>query len=468
MKRIISLILVFCLALGLCACGGSGSGEEKKEGLQVGYAKVDITPNFPVGMGGYSDYATRRVSGFITYIYTTCIAVTEGEETVLVYTVDIGGLNGGAQDDLRTAITNAIAIPADHIFIGATHTHSAPSYTAADSDGVKYQNLLKAAMVEAGQKALADQSAATINAAQPIVEGYNFVRHYEVTTGEVAGPNFGPAYDKTNVVRHMEEPDREMVLVQFDRGEDKKDILMVNWQAHAASGKNEIDYNSVCADFVGPLRDKVEAETGMLVAYFTGAGGDTVQESLITSHSLKWRDYGEKVAEFAIEGCKDLKPVEGSGINTTYVEYQAPVDHSWDHMLPQANEVFDLWQSMGKTAGDALGDTYGFSSVYQAKLIRYRSDMGQYTPLQLRAFHIGGVGFAVNTYEMSGIHAKSVKANDPFPVTFIITGNSTYAPTSASYDYRAYEADTSYYAKGTGEAMAEKLTEMLKEIAPSA
>ena len=53
-----------------------------------------------------------------------------------------------------------------------------------------------------------------------------------------------------------------------------------------------------------------------------------------------------------------LEPVEGSGIATSRRMVEVQIDHSWDHMLPQANEVFDLWKSAGKTAGDALRERH--------------------------------------------------------------------------------------------------------------
>ena len=471
MKRLLALALAVILTLSLCACGSSGSDNNTSTtSLQVGYGKVDITPTFPVGMGGYSDYATRRVEGFITYLYATCIAMTEGDETILAYTIDIAALGGDIQDELRQMISTSLDIPKDHIFLGATHTHNAPVYTNTDADGAKYQTLLKGALVEAGKKALEDRSGATINATTTVIEGMNFIRHYLLTTGSYAGPNFGGSYDNNNIVDHAYESDPEMTLIQFDREGDKKDVLMVNWQAHPASGKNQIDYTSACADFVGPLRDKVEADSGMLVAYFTGASGDLVTESFMTSkaHKLTWRQYGEKLAEKAVEALPQLKAVEGSGITTSYVEYAAPVDHSWDHMLAQANEVYTMWETMGRTAGDALASKYGFSSAYQAKFITIRSGMGETTPMQMNAFRVGGIGFITGTYEMSSCHGEYIKDNSPFEFTFLITGNSTYVPRTEAYDYRSYEGDTTLYAQGTGEDMAKEYVEMLKGVAPSA
>ena len=57
MKKFISLLLVLAMAISLCACAGSGEsnqdgGDTAASGLQIGYAKIDITPDFSVGLGG--------------------------------------------------------------------------------------------------------------------------------------------------------------------------------------------------------------------------------------------------------------------------------------------------------------------------------------------------------------------------------------------------------------------------------
>ena len=133
-------------------------------------------------------------------------------------------------------------------------------------------------------------------------------------------------------------------------------------------------------------------------------------------------------------------------------------------MLEQANEVYDLWKSEGKAAGDALGKTYDFTSVYQARAIKARANMDLTQQLELNAFCVGGIAFTTGTYEMFSNAGLYVKANSPFETTVICTGNSGYIPAKEAYEYRSYESDTGYYAAGTSEALAEKYVEMLKGL----
>ena len=467
MKRAITLFLLLIMLLSLCGCAETQSvdgGNTPVAGLQIGYSKINITPDFSVGLGGNSDMETRRSTGFADYIYITCIAATEGEETVLLYTVDNCSVSKAVVDQLRDAVTPATGISGDKIFVGATHSHSCPSLVWPDEAGNKFSAMVMEAAATAAKEALADRSAASMLVATPIIEGMNFVRHYKLSDGSYAGSNFGDFFGKT-IEAHAAEPDRQMVLVKFDRGE-KKSVLMVNWQAHPDSSA-EIGYTTIAASWIGPLRDTLEAESGCHVAYFTGASGNTNMSSSIPelNHGLAtWRDYGVKMGQLAAESLSQLQPVEGSGIQTTGTMLEVEVDHSWDPMLAQANEVYDLWKSMGKETGDAKGKEYDFSSVFQARAIRTRATMAATEQLEVNAFSIGGIGFTTGTYEMFSTSAMYVKEHSPFKATFIITGNNGYIPSAEAFDYRCYEADTGMYAKGVAEQLAENYVKMLKEI----
>ena len=467
MKKLISMLLTVCIVLGLCACGGassSGNTETQPQAavLQAGYGRENITPDFPVGMGGYSDAETRKSGVVLDYIYTTCVAFNDGEQTILVYTMDVLGLSDSAMEKIRQQVTTYTQIPNENIFIGATHTHSAPSYGSDD----KWDELFLDAAAKAGQKAIADLAPVKMETATATLENMNFVRHYLMNDGTYYGSNFGSTASGFKA-HALEYPDRQLILLKLDR-EEKKDILMINWQAHPAAAARQDDYTAVSADFVGHTRFTLESETGMHVAYYTGAAGNTNPTSLIESENINnnnsYRKYGKTLAKKIQEVLPNLTPVEGNGIQITRFAFEAEIDHSWDHMINEANEVFDLWKTVGKTEGDRLGATYGFTSSYQARAIRTRYDMGATATREMRAFRVGPIGFTTGTYEMYSDHAEYVKANSPFDITFVITGCSGYIGNKASYEYRSYETDTGMYVSGTGEKMAEKYVELLNTL----
>ena len=437
----------------------------EQKGLLAGFAKIDITPDYPVGLGGYSNAETRRSTGVVDKIYATCIALTDGDETILVYTIDNCACPRGTADKIREVVGAATGIAEDKIFLSATHSHSAPALFG-HPEAQMYKNQLFAACARGAQLALEDRAPAKVMAAKKNFPGWNSTRHVRMENNMVSGNQWrkvgSPAVEMFGI------PDDQMVLVKFAReAEDKKDILMINWQAHPDFA-SQVGVLKIAASYPGPLRDTVEAGSGMHVAFFTGADGNMISDCKRffpeKAHGLDWRRYGVKIGTLVLELMEELAEVEGSGIATKRAVVDVEVDHSWDHMIEQANEVFNLWKATDLATGTEYGKKYDFSSPYQARAIRSRDEMEKTTQLELHAFRVGGVGFTTGTYEMFAESGIQVKEGSPYEFTFLLTGNSSYIPSERNFEFRCYEADTGFYAKGTAEQLVGKYVEMLKEI----
>jgi len=432
-------------------------------GLYAGFGKVNITPDYQIGIGGYSNAESRRSEMVEEPIYTICVALTDGDETILLYTIDNCGIAHGFAEKIREAVTPVTGIAGEKIFVAATHGHNCPGL-GGYPEAEQYRSDLLAACVKAAQEALADRAKAQLLAAKKRFFGVNFVRHAVLLDGTVVSPGKG-ATPENPIVGYVTDPDRTMMLLKFEREGYKKPILLMNWQAHPDQAR-AIGFNSICAGYPGPLRDILGALSGCLVAYFTGADGNTSYESRVKTdkHGMTWRQYAGHMATLANELLEKLEPVEGSGIATKREMVEVEIDHSWDHMLAEANEVYDLWKSTDKATGDALGKQYNFSASYQARAIRSRAAMDKTTQLEVNAFRVGGVGFTTGTYEMFSDAGIFIRDHSPYQYTFLLTGNSGYIPSAKSHDYRCYEADTGFYMKGTAEKLADKYIELLNDI----
>lgn len=439
---------------------------ENKRNLLAGYGRKCITPDYEVCISGYGDDEVRRSQGVVDDIYTTCIAITEAEETVLLFTTDLLSVHDGAADQLRERLVPELGIPGDHMFFGATHSHSGPLLYGDQPDAVRFREMFIEQCLAAAEEALADRAPAVMESVTAEVPNMNFIRHYEMNDGTYLGSNFGST--ASGFKCHARPTDPRMILVRFRR-EEKPDIVMMNWQAHNDNVR-QVGYYYLSSSYVGHVRKEFEKLTQTHFAFFQGASGDQNAVSRIQEEDpgLNYIQYGEKMAQYAVAALPKLMPVTGSGIKTRHLLFEAPVDHSWDHMLEQANEVFKVWKTVGKKEGDALGKTYGFTSSYQSRDIRIRAAMGPTLAVQLNAFRIGDMGFVTSPNEVFSTVGIHVRANAPFETVFIITGNSRYLPCAEAYEYRSYEADTGMFAKGAAEKVAQTWTEMLKEVFPFA
>ena len=337
MKRIFALMLVAAMVLGLCACGG---GEEKTdapkiEGLQIGFAKANITPDYSCPMGGYGNSSERMSNGLLDWLFFSVIAATgENGETVLLCAFDSMNLPQGAATTLRTAMSEAVNVPVANIFISASHSHSTP-----DAGG-EYLNDVVNFAVESAKAAMEDRSTATIQVGSTTLDGMNWVRHYIMADDTYAGPNFGNTNQPYK--GHASDADGQLQVVRFVRAaEDKQDIVMVNWQAHPTM-TGGIYLTDISSDFLGPLRDHVNAELGVETVYFNGAAGNLTVGSWISSETFTndHREYGKKMGEYVVEVLGGtLTEVAGADVKTTSTSVTGNCDHTDDHLVDISRQV---------------------------------------------------------------------------------------------------------------------------------
>ena len=466
MKRVITVILLCALMLSFCACGNTESQETTPAaaGLQVGFGKASLMPEEPVPMAGYTDTTKRMSTGFRDMLYATCLAFTENDQTVLVFTQDLFKAEESWVNEARANIARDTNIPEDHIVVCATRNHAGPDTASGHSSIQPYRVLYQKAMVEAARAALKDRAAATLYSGTTQTENLNFPRHYQLSDGSYGGDVFGD-FSSNTILGYEGEGDPTMLLVKADREGDKQDILIVNWQVYPCVLGVSADTN-LSADFIGLMRGKIEQDTGMLCAYFSGAGGNLKPQSRIQAdmHKLDDRQYSEAVAQVAIDALPSLQKLEGQGVSISQSKFQYAVNHEDEDKLAQAREVVEL----AKTSEDAAGKKakeLGLLSVFHARQIVNRVTRPQTAAMELDAVKIGGMAFATAPYEMfyeSGIY---IRENSPFAATVICScANAYYGnfATEKAYDYQSYESYTNYFAKGCAEAAAQELVNLLK------
>ena len=161
--------------------------------LQIGFGKVNITPDYPVGMSASGDEKRRRNTGVVSDVFATCVAVKFEGETYLLYTVDTISIDELLGSLIREEICKHFPeVKKEHIFLGATHSHSAPANRFEDDEPEgRYRQDFIGYMPQAAKLALEDLAPATMEACKFELQGMNFVRHYIMNDGSYAGPNFG-------------------------------------------------------------------------------------------------------------------------------------------------------------------------------------------------------------------------------------------------------------------------------------
>ena len=473
MKKLLCLLLSLCVVLSLAACGSAGTGTEtpttegaKDNRFRVGYARENITPQYPVGLTGYGNTSDRKHTEVLDYIYLTTVAITDHEDnTMLMITVDVTGFEEEQAASLAGKAAKVAGIPKENVTLSGTHTHSAPSPTEIISD-------INKAVEKTVAAAMADREYADMFMGTTETQGLNFVRHYWMTDGTLVSDNHGDPTGRT-YAGHTTEVDQQLQLLKFDRDGDKEDVVMVNWQSHPHITGGFSKYE-LSADIIGAFREYLEKDTGCLFAYYQGAAGNInptsriAEENANTSNPKNYRIHGELLTMHAKEALANMTALEPGLIKVHTEQFTGECDHTDGSLASVASQVIAYFEE-GHTPVETqrFAEPFGIWSVYHARAIGNRAAKGKSLPIPITTFTIGQVGFATIPGELFDTIGVAIKEESPCPMTFIMgycNGSVGYLASEYAFEYGTYEVDIRTFVKGTAEALGDRHVELLKEL----
>lgn len=500
MKRLFAIFLAAAMLLGLCACGGEGEAPSTEPassvpettqpaatGLQVGFGRGDITPTESVPLQGGANPAERMSEGIKTYLYALCIAVTdEAGETAVIMSVDTATISGYYKE-MQQWIKKEYGIDNDHFIISAIHQHSSPSPdTGSVPSSKRYMTLAIDQMKKAITQAMEDRAPAEIYINTVETQALNFVRRYIANDGTLVTDNSGDA--SSGLARHETEADNTMQLVKFVR-EGKKPIIVANFQAHPHNGYDSKDAHG---DWPYYMRAKVEEKLGVECMYISGAGGNVNSFSRISGEMSydrsELKTHGEKAAGYIIAAEDSYTKVNSGPVKAASSKNEYGVDRAGMEYLADAMVVNNALRQSEAAAKEALKNYPHLTSVYHAKYIVIRSELGETLPLTVGAISIGDVAFTFHQYEMYDQNGMELKAgttntevtdfndaaytdlqryDNPYAMTVICTlanGHEGYVPGSYAYASRGYTVDITRFAQGTAEQLVTDYLQILNEL----
>ena len=441
----------------------------------AGYGVASISPDWPIGLSGFGTESYRISIGNRTDIFVIALAVTDEDGTTALL-ISLDSAAGDADDCIRKMIWEQFGIPKDHVIVSAIHPHSTPIWTE------EYVRLLLTQTQKAVEQALEDRAPAQMYGNKKQTTALTFVRNYVCNDGTIWGPNYG---DKSSGLKcHESEADREMRLLKFDRGEKKMPIILVNFQAHPLMGSNGQD-PFIHGDWPAIMRQHVQAQLGVQVIYFSGAGGNLNSKSAIVEENISadWLDHGRRAAEVVIRAEDSYVPLAYGKIRGEECVMTYETDHSMDHLLKEGKIVEEIRVREGIAAAHAAAKHYPtLHSGWHAKHIVLKSKMPETMDLRIGAVCIGNVAFTWHPYEMFDTNGKELrdgvigngnyppadqKAN-PFLRTVVCTlgnGHIGYVPSRLGYTNGGYSTDITKLAPGSGERLVKDYLAILNRMA---
>ena len=454
----------------------------EKKTLQAGFARVDITPPLGIPMGGYFDPQNRLAKAVKDPLEINAIAVSNGEKTAILFSVDLLMIHKGLTEKYRRSIVEKTGVPYEALFIACTHTHTGPNlyptaFTGELSEKVaRYLDFLGDRLCDAAQLALQDLKPAQMGYAVSSLKNIAFIRRYRYTDGSV---RTNPARFDPNIIEPTTTVDERVNVLRFLR-EGGKEIIVGNFGIHACCMKGIPEFS---ADFPRFTRETIEAVLPAHCVFFSGAEGDVNhynpfvapknENAFEQAHNLCDAGYnfsdqnnaayiGRAVAGSMLQVYGDVQWVEDATVDFGEQMCTAFFNKPEPEEIPWMEELYAR-----KAAGENIKETYPPHSLAKASRILSLKDSPETDELPVTAVRIGPAAFVGMPGEPFTKIGTQLKENSPFAITLpcaVTNGAQGYYPMAEDYAGHSYEAVSSRFKAGTAEALIATGTELLNKL----
>jgi hypothetical protein len=399
--------------------------------LRVGAAKVDITPEFPVGLAGYSN-ADRRISeGVHDRLYARAVAFRKGAKKLVLVSCDLSGFAYVPISYFRRDLLARFDLKPGELLLCGTHTHSAPMLVLNRAyphpNNYAYTEGLKAKLLEAVSKA--------INSAAPALLGAGVGQSAVAVNRRLPLPRDQAASGAAKVTmgRNPDGPvDRDVLVLKAVRPGGGPVAALFSYACHARSlrAANRL----VSGDIFGIAEQFTEDMLGpnVVTPGFAGASGDIDPWYVVDEFTREPGRIPETVLMGNLLGAEVVRVFR----SVTDPAAGGEIETRWEHLaLP------------GKAAG-----TPSPGARAPAKY------------LEMTAARVGEFAFFAVDCEALVEIGKAIRKQSPFRYTFNLTscnGGSGYLPPAHLYAERGYEVDLSGFA---AEAAGMVVTSALKML----
>ncbi len=467
MRYLLGMLLVFLLF----AAATSAQETPRPDPLLAGFAAADITPPLGLRMSGY--FSERLATAIKDPLYAKVMALRQGDTTAVVVCCDLLDMDVALTRDVRARAEAELGIPAGHVVLTATHTHTGPLYgdvqrfflddPNAPPDPVMeqtavYETDLRDRIVAAIGEAIAGAQPVQMRRGAGQIEGIAFNRRFYMRDGTV---RFNPGKLNPEIVRVAGPTDLEVGVIAFGDGQGAPKALFTSFALHLdTTGGTEYS-----ADYPGYLQRALREHFGpdLLSIFGTGTCGDINHVDVSHNEPQKGLSEPERIgtalagAVVAAEPGLADTPQPQLGIARIVVE--APKRPWTEEELASARETV-RHLSEGKTP--FLDD------VHARRVVHVATAPGDTIPLDVQVLRLSEDAAIVflpgEVFVELGLH---IKRSSPFATTLVVElANSypSYIPTAQGFAEGSYETVSARVPPGWGEEMAEAARRLLYQL----
>ncbi|HRH49108.1 MAG TPA: neutral/alkaline non-lysosomal ceramidase N-terminal domain-containing protein [Panacibacter sp.] len=251
MKKILLLLLIVVVAV-------QNLTAQNAAGFKAGAASAIITPKAGLFIAGGD--RNRHFTGMHDDLFVKAVVISNGENTMAIFTVDCIGMLYPQLLQVRDAVKKELTdFPAENIIMSSTHTHSGP-----DVVGIWGTDMMHSGVDSLFMQSFVSTAAATI------VKAYNSM---QPATAQYAVSHYGE--DWVENISQPAELDRSVTVLQFIDAQNKNIATLTNFACHPTVMDGSTGETS--ADYVAGYYDFLNKKQGGVNMFLQGAIGGWVQ-----------------------------------------------------------------------------------------------------------------------------------------------------------------------------------------------
>ena len=456
-------------------------GAEPERVFRAGAAASNITP--PLGetiVGSWSPVPATHVHD---ELHARCLVLDDGESKVAMVLCDNVGIPVEVFDVAKQQINETTGLPATHVLLASTHTHSAttargPTKTVREEDLTDYQKHLANRISDGVRRAINQLEPARIGwgAVDEPTEVFNrrwFVKDMALLAnpfGEVDRVRMNPPRGKDVLDRPAGPVDPEISFISVQSTDGRPIALLANYSLHYVGGVRKGD---ISADYFGYFAKYITQKLGATNQYppfigilSNGTSGDV--------NNINFPQDPKDAKKYALY--EKMQNVAEKVAARVYEAHQGITFHDWVPLSATSSklslrarkptpEMLEHFANPPETDDKRMRDR---TKTYGERIARLE-DAPDEVQVPLQVIGIGDLGIAAIPFETFTEIGLELKDRSPFADTFTIelaNGSFGYLPTPEQHRLGGYETwlGTSFVEFKASRKIVDSVLEMFTEL----
>lgn len=441
--------------------------------LRVGFATADITPPVGYRMSGY--FFERPSTGIKDPLFVRTMYLEQDGVTAAIAVCDLIAIYPEVGRAARAAAEQELRIPAAHIAIAATHSHTGPLYAGVlrdyfhertirehakdEREAVDFSQLLVERIVTSIRAARQQAAQAVIAAGYAEEPRISFNRRFRMRDGSV---RFNPGVLNPDIVRVAGPIDPQVGLIEVVSAKDDTPLgLFSSFALHLDC----VGGTLYSADYPKVLHDRLSERFGpRFVSLFgTGTCGDINHVDVTSRTRRPAEEIGGLLADTVLARLPQLERQLPARLAVRSGTVEVPLQSYAPERVARARE------EMAKVG---TNNATFLEQVETVKILDVAKRNSSTIPLEVQVFRLTDEAAIVTLPgEVFVDLGLAIKARSPFATTLVVELTNdvpAYIPTRKAFAEGSYETVNSLVQAGGGEQMVDKAVELLQQLAPGA